>query len=394
MPIDQFEDQSADESSRNESPGSVLQRVRLERGLDEKAIADHLHITVHYVKAIECDKYEKLPGIVFARGYLKSYAKMLGLSPEEILVSFSAFQEGQQKGNNPEQLRTPKAARNRNAYWLAGSVLGGVVLLAAGFFLATSEEGSAQNPVVSESVRGAELEVSEPAVPSQQQPALSPAPGLQRAVAAGTDPVEPEPESPQESSQDASSDVLLEQAVQQTDAVPPATGEPQLEESDGVAETQVGDAAVEAPVVDDSLTRQAASVAEPADAATAAGNEEIAAADEASAGNEEQRPEELTDIQVLEGDDGQRVIAVNAQGEDLLRISFSGESWVEVNDGEDRQIYRDLREPGDILEISGHAPFNILLGDAPYTTLNFNGADIDVSDNIRIDNSARLTVGL
>ena len=88
------------------------------------------------------------------------------------------------------------------------------------------------------------------------------------------------------------------------------------------------------------------------------------------------------------------VISVGGQGRDVLRITFSGASWVEVDDGGENQIYRDLREAGDVLEITGDAPFRILLGDAPFTSLTLNGNEIDVSENIRIDNSARLTVGL
>ena len=89
-----------------------------------------------------------------------------------------------------------------------------------------------------------------------------------------------------------------------------------------------------------------------------------------------------------------RVIEISAVGNDILRITFSGESWIEVNDSNANQIYRDIRGPGDILEITGNAPFSILLGDAPFTQLSLNGIEIDVSDDIRIDNSARLTVGL
>jgi len=89
-----------------------------------------------------------------------------------------------------------------------------------------------------------------------------------------------------------------------------------------------------------------------------------------------------------------RVITIEAIGSDLLRISFIGESWIEVNDSESRQIYRDIREAGDVLEITGSAPFNILLGDAPFINMSLNGDEIDLSADIRIDNSARLTVGL
>ena len=88
------------------------------------------------------------------------------------------------------------------------------------------------------------------------------------------------------------------------------------------------------------------------------------------------------------------MISVVGPGNDVLRISFSGASWIEVSDGEENQIYRDLRAAGDVLEITGSAPFGILLGDAPLARLTLNGNEIDVLDNIRSDNSARLTVGL
>jgi len=92
--------------------------------------------------------------------------------------------------------------------------------------------------------------------------------------------------------------------------------------------------------------------------------------------------------------DQPRVITIEAIGNDVLRISFIGESWIEVNDSKSQQIYRDIREAGDILEIIGNAPFNILLGDAPLVSMSLNGDEIDLSADIRIDNSARLTVGL
>ena len=65
-----------------------------------------------------------------------------------------------------------------------------------------------------------------------------------------------------------------------------------------------------------------------------------------------------------------------------------------INDVNENQIYRDIRIAGDVLKIQGRSPFNILLGDASFARLTFNGTEIDVSDQIRIDNSVRLTVGL
>ena len=85
---------------------------------------------------------------------------------------------------------------------------------------------------------------------------------------------------------------------------------------------------------------------------------------------------------------------VEAEGSDVLLITFVGECWIEVSDSFENLIYRDLRDAGNVLEIIGTAPFNVLLGDAPYVKMTLNGTVVDASGNIRIDNSVRLKVGL
>ena len=88
-----------------------------------------------------------------------------------------------------------------------------------------------------------------------------------------------------------------------------------------------------------------------------------------------------------------RVINVDAGGEDVVQIIFKGNSFVEVDDGNDKQIYSDTQKAGDVVLINGSAPFEILLGDASATELRLNGSRVDFSSSIRIDNSARLTIG-
>ena len=90
----------------------------------------------------------------------------------------------------------------------------------------------------------------------------------------------------------------------------------------------------------------------------------------------------------------EHLIAIDAGGDDVVQIRFKGESMVQVHDASEEQIYRDIRVAGDVLQISGTAPFNILLGDASTSELSLNGEKIDFSASIRIDNSARLTIGL
>jgi cytoskeletal protein RodZ len=42
------------------------------------------------VTRIEADQFDELPGEVFVRGFLKSYARAVGLAPEEVLARYTA----------------------------------------------------------------------------------------------------------------------------------------------------------------------------------------------------------------------------------------------------------------------------------------------------------------
>jgi cytoskeletal protein RodZ len=47
-------------------------------------------VPVVSLEAIECDRFDELPGEVFVRGFLKSYAQAVGLVPNEVLARYTA----------------------------------------------------------------------------------------------------------------------------------------------------------------------------------------------------------------------------------------------------------------------------------------------------------------
>lgn len=71
------------------SPGSYLQQVREERGFSSVDVADQLRLPHHVIEAIEADDYKKLPNFTFVRGYLRSYAKFLDLSADQLIAQFN-----------------------------------------------------------------------------------------------------------------------------------------------------------------------------------------------------------------------------------------------------------------------------------------------------------------
>ena len=64
--------------------GDTLRRTRLKRNLQLEEISNELKISTRILQAIENDQYDKLPGGVFAKSFVRQYARLLGLDEEEI----------------------------------------------------------------------------------------------------------------------------------------------------------------------------------------------------------------------------------------------------------------------------------------------------------------------
>lgn len=66
-------------------PGSVLHAERESLGVSVREVAETLNLSITMVNAIEADDLDSLPGAVFARGYVRAYARLLELDPEPLL---------------------------------------------------------------------------------------------------------------------------------------------------------------------------------------------------------------------------------------------------------------------------------------------------------------------
>jgi len=53
-------------------------------------IARSTRMPMDSVSRIEADQFDELPGEVFVRGFLKSYARAVGLPPEDVLARYTA----------------------------------------------------------------------------------------------------------------------------------------------------------------------------------------------------------------------------------------------------------------------------------------------------------------
>jgi cytoskeleton protein RodZ len=82
--------------------GSWLRQQREIRNLTLREISDATRIGMRYLAALEDDRFEVLPAPVFAKGFLREYARYVGLDPDEV-VNFYLAAEQQRRGEQPEE---------------------------------------------------------------------------------------------------------------------------------------------------------------------------------------------------------------------------------------------------------------------------------------------------
>ncbi|MDX2055919.1 MAG: helix-turn-helix domain-containing protein [Polyangiaceae bacterium] len=70
--------------------GTYLREHRESRRMSVEEIARATRVPASSLERLESDRFDELPGEVFVRGFLKSYARAVGLNPDEVLARFTA----------------------------------------------------------------------------------------------------------------------------------------------------------------------------------------------------------------------------------------------------------------------------------------------------------------
>jgi cytoskeleton protein RodZ len=75
---------------RHPLPGAVLAGERQARGWSVEYVASHLKLAIRQVHALEENRYEALPSPVVVRGFIRIYAKMLGIDSTALIAGLPA----------------------------------------------------------------------------------------------------------------------------------------------------------------------------------------------------------------------------------------------------------------------------------------------------------------
>jgi flagellar biosynthesis protein FlhG len=73
--------------------GMTLKQVRERMGVELPTISKETKITIKILESIEEEAFEKLPALVYLKGFLKSYAQCLGLDPQKVMEDYVHFME-------------------------------------------------------------------------------------------------------------------------------------------------------------------------------------------------------------------------------------------------------------------------------------------------------------
>ena len=71
-----------------ESPGKCLKRERGSRNLTLREVSASTRIKEHILGAIEQDRYDLCPPPFYVRGFLTSYARYLGIDPQDVILKY------------------------------------------------------------------------------------------------------------------------------------------------------------------------------------------------------------------------------------------------------------------------------------------------------------------
>jgi cytoskeleton protein RodZ len=125
-----------------ESIGEFFKQVRETKGLTIDEVASKTRIRTDFVKALEDGNFAKLPDQVFARGFVRSYARSLGLDEEDAIHRFAqsagAFYDKQVE---KERLKVRQAEedRKRQANRKAVAIAIGIAILTLIFLLSREQ---------------------------------------------------------------------------------------------------------------------------------------------------------------------------------------------------------------------------------------------------------------
>ena len=311
------------------NPGETLRQARENNGWTLAEVALKLNLTASSLSNLEAGAFDKLPGHTFARGYIRTYAKLLGMDQASLVRDFDLYTGTDANGSNVHSLgRIEEPVRVSHTILRIVSLLLLIAVIGGGFIWWQDQTSMRAKDLIGLTPEHVEVEGADGTTrihpldePEDQAVAEAKAEGETPVV------IESIPE------QGASTALALPAASQAPAAAPVVT-------------TPASAPAVVAPVVAPAV----APVATPT----------AAAAPVAGAGT--------------------------------VGVQYTADCWTQVTDATGKVLFGGLKRKGENLEVSGKPPLTLRLGYARGAQVTYNGQSVDVAP-FTSGETARLKLG-
>ncbi|WP_271103894.1 RodZ domain-containing protein [Pseudomonas tohonis] len=330
------------------NPGETLRQARESKDLSLAEVARQLNLTEQALRQLEAGSFDQLPGHTFARGYIRAYAKLLGMDQARLVTDFDLYTGTDATGSNVHSL-----GRIEEPVRLSQSVLRFVsfaILLVLGVigFLWWQDQAERRSGETADiSMEHVEVESAD-----------------------GTTQIHPldEPE-----------DQAVVEAQQGEEGAPGELSPEVAAQPESTPPSAASTAPVQAlPLPQSSAPATSAPVAPSAATATTPAAPVAPAAPTAPAATAPAAPTQAP--------------VVAAAGQGLVRIQFVANCWTQVTDADGKVLLSALKRSGESVELAGRPPFELRLGYARGAQVSYNGQAVDVAPYTHGE-TARLKLG-
>lgn len=331
-------------STTTASPGELLFRQREQLGVPLADAARALNLRPAVIAGLEQDNYQEIPVAAYRRGYLRAYAKYLGMDDRLVLEAYQAHNgdiDTERKVTSVSTVRPP----SRLGAWLFKLV---TLLVIVGLIAVTvmwwQSRGGNEPPGFDSSSTNETANA-----PTQSSSAL-------------TETVETTGESTAASSSFTTSG---ENAGLTSDAarITPTPTAPQSPTSDDAGDS--------------------AAAVEPSSQTDTSGEAQAAAPAES----------DVVESDVVESESSSIADTESTASANTLELTFNEQSWTEIFDATNQRVFVGLQSPGTSTTVEGEPPFRLTVGNATGVELRYQGEEVDLPARAGANNVARFTLG-
>ena len=310
-------------STPHVQPGTLLKQKREALGLTQKQVADRLRLRITIIQNLEDNNFKSDLVATFTRGYLRSYAKAVGLSESEIVDAFEAM-EGLQPQEQTMQSFSKKTKRDKHDSRIM-TITWIILLVIIGMSSLWWWQNNEQDTLKPDSAADAVSAV------------------VESTVAGNSDEIQPD-------------FTTINGAGDEISAAQDSDGTEMAADTDMAQEPQ--------PAADD----EQFNAGQDSSAMTESDADEQGAAEATSS--------ELTSSEKAmseEPDTTEQAVA------NLLTMNFTADCWIQVKDATGKTLSTGIKKAGQTLNLRGEKPLQVILGAPEGVSVTFASEPVDLS---------------